>query len=100
MKTRSKVPSVAEFAENVEEFLAEMREKESPMVLSVDDKPAVVVLDLRFYQYLAETDDRHFKELLKARVGEIDRGEDESIPWEDVRRDLMKKFGSKGKSKS
>jgi hypothetical protein len=84
MKTKTTPPDVNEFAERVHEFLARMREREEPMVLSVDGEPALVVLDLRLYEYFAKTTDRELIELLEGRIKAIDSGEEKGIPAEDV----------------
>ena len=84
MKTKTTPPDVREFAERVHEFLARMREREEPMVLSVDGEPALVVIDLRLYEFLARTDDRELAELLEGRIKSIDSGEEKGTPAEEV----------------
>jgi len=84
MKTKTTPPDVSEFAERVHEFLVRMREREEPMVLSVDGEPSLVVMDLRLYEFLAQTDDRELAELLEGRIKSIDSGEEKGIPAEEV----------------
>ena len=54
------------------------------MVLSVDGEPALVVTDLRLYEFLARTVDRELAELLEGRIKSIDSGEEKGIPAEEV----------------
>ena len=84
MKTKTTPPDVGEFAERVHEFLARMREREEPMVLSVDGEPALVVVDLRLYAFFARTDDRELAKVLEGRIKSIDSGEEKGIPAEEV----------------
>ena len=95
MKTKDTVPSVYDFAENVHEYLEKLREHEAPMLLSVDGKPAVVVLDARLYDFFAKTTQRELIEILESRMGEIDRGEAELIPAEQVFKDLRKRLAKR-----
>ena len=76
MKTKATFPSVSDFAEDVHEYLKKLREEDMPMVLSVDGKPAVVVVDIRLYEFLAKTSQRELIEILDKRMKEIDRGLD------------------------
>jgi PHD/YefM family antitoxin component YafN of YafNO toxin-antitoxin module len=91
MKTKTTPPEVSEFAERVHEFLARMREREEPMVLSVDGEPALVVLDLRLYNFFAETTGRELVELLEGRIKAIDSGEEKGIPAEEAFRNIRRR---------
>jgi prevent-host-death family protein len=95
MKTKAAFPSVSDFAEDVHGYLEKLREEDMPMVLSVDGKPAVVVVDIRLYEFLAKTSQRELIEILEKRIKEIDRGEVESIPAEEVFRSLRRRFAKR-----
>jgi hypothetical protein len=81
-------PSVQEFADNPRAFLERLRKNDMPMVLSVDGEPAVVVCELRLYEFLARQSQRDFHESLELQIRKIDSGEDEGIPAEQVFREL------------
>ncbi len=92
-------PSVQEFADNVHEFLQRLRKNDMPMVLAVDGEPAVVVCDLRLYEFLARGNQRDLHEVLELRVRKMDSGEDEGIPVEQVFRELRAELAARGKTK-
>jgi prevent-host-death family protein len=94
-KTKASAPSVADFAENVHEYMARLRERDMPMLLSVDGKPAVVVVDARLYEFLARTSQRELHELLEARIKDIDRGAVEMIPAEEAFRRLRRRLAKR-----
>lgn len=92
-------PSVQEFAENVHEFLQRLRKNDMPMVLSVDGEPAVVICDLRLYEFLARAAQRDLHEVLDLRVRKMDSGEDEGMPAEQVFRELRAELAARGAAK-
>jgi PHD/YefM family antitoxin component YafN of YafNO toxin-antitoxin module len=92
-------PSVQEFADNPHEFLRQLRANDMPMVLSVDGEPAVVVCDLRLYEFLARSDQRDLREVLELRVRKMDSGEDEGIPAEQVFRELRAELAARAAAK-
>lgn len=92
-------PSVQEFAENPQEFLRRLRANDMPMVLAVDGEPAVVVCDLRLFEFLARSDQRDLHEVLELRIRNMDSGEDEGIPAEQVFRELRAEIAARGTTK-
>jgi hypothetical protein len=92
MKTQSTHPSVSEFAENIEEYLADMRRDERPMILTHDGQPELIVFDLRLYEFLSKTSQREFIELLRRQITAIDRGEEKCVPAKEVFRNLRQKL--------
>lgn len=89
-------PTLEEFAENPREFLRRLRANDVPVVLSVEGEPAVVVCDLRLYEYLARSAGRDLHEVLELRVRKMDSGEDEGIPLEQVMRELRAELTARG----
>jgi hypothetical protein len=92
-------PSVQDFAENVHEFLQRLRRDDMPMVLSVDGEPAVVLCDLRLFEFLARQSQRDFHDSLALRIRKIDSGEDEGIPAEQVFRELRAELATRTTTK-
>lgn len=88
--------TLEEFAENPREFLRRLRANDMPVVLSVDGEPAVVVCDLRLYEFLARSAGRDLNEVLELRVRKMDSGEDEGIPLEQILRDLRAELSARG----
>ncbi|HEV2296692.1 MAG TPA: hypothetical protein VGR35_22815 [Tepidisphaeraceae bacterium] len=96
MQTKRGHPSVQDFAENVQEYLARLRKSDMPMVLSVDGEPAVVVFDIRLFEFFNRTGQWELGEILEARIRKIDSGEDEGIPAEQVFRELRAELAARG----
>jgi len=88
MRTKKGYPSVQDFAENAEDYVARMKKADMPMVLAIDGEPAVVVFDIRLFEFLSQTGERELGEILESRIRKIDSGEDEGIPAEQVFREL------------
>jgi hypothetical protein len=62
---------------SIQDYIARLKKTDMPMVLSVDGKPAVVVFDIRLFEFLSRTGQRELGEILEARIRKIDSGEDE-----------------------
>lgn len=92
-------PSVQDFADNVHDFLERLRKNDMPMVLSVDGEPALVVCDLRLFEFLARQNQRDFHDSLQLQIRKIDSGEDEGIPAEQVFRELRAELAARSAKK-
>jgi hypothetical protein len=88
-------PSVQDFADDPRGFLERLRKNDMPMVLSVDGEPAVVVCDLRLFEFLARQSQRDFHDSLQLQIRKIDSGEDEGIPAEQVFRELRAELAAR-----
>lgn len=95
MQTRKGHPSVQDFAENVQDYVARLKKTDMPMVLSVDGEPAVVVFDVRLFEFLSRMGQRELGEILEARIRKIDSGEDEGVPAEQVFRELRAELAAR-----
>jgi hypothetical protein len=95
MRAKKGHPSVQDFAANVQDYIARMKRADMPMVLSVDGEPAVVVFDIRLFEFLGQTGQRELGEILESRIRQVDSGEDEGIPVEQMFRELRAELAAR-----
>jgi len=86
------IRSVTEFQRNIKGCLGELKEKKSPMVLTINGRAELVVQDAESYQELLDRLER--AEIVAAIQRGIDEGErGEAISLEEARERLRKKHG-------
>ena len=86
------VRSVTEFQRNVKEYVNRLKEKRSPLVLTVNGRAEIVVQDAESYQELLDRLERA-ETLAAIRQGlqEFERGQ--GMPLEEAEKRLRKKHG-------
>ncbi len=86
------VRSVTEFQRNLKEYVGRLKEKKTPMVLTVNGRAEVVVQDADSYQALLDRLERA-ETVAAVRQGmeQFERGE--RIPLKQVERRLRKRHG-------
>lgn len=86
------VRSVTEFQRNLKEYFAELKQKKTPLVLTVDGHAEVVVQDAESYQALLDRPD-HAETIAAIRRGMEQAKRGEGIPLEEAERRLREKHG-------
>ncbi len=86
------VRSVTEFQRNLKDYVGRLKEKKTPMVLTVNGRAEVVVQDADSYQALLDRLERA-ETIAAIRQGmeEFERGE--AIPLKQAERRLQKRHG-------
>lgn len=86
------VRSVTEFQRNIKDYVGRLREKKTPLVLTVNGRAELVVQDAESYQLILERLERA-ETLAAIRRGmeQLDRGE--GIPLDEAEARLRKKHG-------
>ena len=86
------VRSVTEFQRNIKEYVGRLKEKKTPLVLTVNGRAELVVQDAESYQLILERLERA-ETLAGIRRGmeQFDRGE--GIPLDEAETQLRKKQG-------
>lgn len=86
------VRSVTEFQRNLKEYFAQLKQKRTPLVLTVNGRAEVVVQDAGSYQELLDRLERA-ETSAALRRGLEQAGNDEGIPIADAERRLREKHG-------
>jgi PHD/YefM family antitoxin component YafN of YafNO toxin-antitoxin module len=86
------VRSVTEFQRNIKDYVARLKKKKTPLVLTLNGRAELVVQDAEGYQLMLERLERA-ETLVAIRRGmeRFDRGE--GIPLDKAERQLRKKHG-------
>jgi prevent-host-death family protein len=86
------VRSVTEFQRNLKDYVERLKEKKTPLVLTVNGRAELVVQDADSYQALLDRLER--AEIVAAiRQGMEQFERDEGVPLEQAERQLRKKHG-------
>lgn len=86
------VRSVTEFQRNIKDYVGRLKEKKSPMVLTVNGRAELVVQDAVTYQEILERLERaETAAALRRGMEQSQRGE--GIPLEEAEERLRKKHG-------
>jgi prevent-host-death family protein len=86
------VRSVTEFQRNIKEYVGRLKDKKTPLVLTVNGRAELVVQDAESYQTMLDRLERA-ETLVAVRRGieQFDRGE--GIPLDKAEKQLRKKHG-------
>ena len=86
------IHSLTDFKRNTNDFVKQMKETKSPVVLTVNGKAELVVQDAQSYQVLLETVERaEAIEGIRRGLEQMKRGE--GRPAEEVFAEMRQKFG-------
>ncbi len=86
------IRSLSDFKRNSREFLEQMRESGSPVVLTINGKAEVVVQDAVSYQKLLEyIDETEALQGIKMGLADVETGR--VTPLEEFEKDFRKKHG-------
>src|ERR1700692_4646121 len=86
------VRSVTEFQRNIKEYVGRLKEKKTPLVLTVNGRAELVVQDAESYQLLLERLERaETRAAIKRGIDQFERGE--AIPLEEAEKRLRTKHG-------
>ena len=86
------VRSVTEFQRNIKEYVGRLKEKKTPLVLTINGRAEIVVQDAESYQVLLDRLERA-ETLAAIRRGVEQMGGGEGIPLEEAEKRLRKKQG-------
>jgi prevent-host-death family protein len=86
------IRSVTEFQRNIKEYVGRLKEKKTPIVLTLNGRAELVVQDAESYQLMLERLERA-ETLVSVRRGieQFERGE--GIPLDKAEKQLRKKHG-------
>ena len=86
------VRSVTDFQRNAKEYVSRLKEKRSPLVLTVNGRAEVVVQDAASYQELLDRLERaETLAAIRQGIEQIDRGQ--GMPLKEAEKQLRKKHG-------
>lgn len=86
------VRSVTEFQRNVKDYVGRLKEKKSPLVLTVNGRAELVVQDAQSYQELLDRLERaEAIAAIRQGIAQFERGE--GIPLKEADQRLRKKHG-------
>ena len=86
------VRSVTEFQRNIKEYVGRLKEKKTPLVLTVNGRAELVVQDAESYQLLLDRLERaETVAAIRRGMEQTERGE--AIPLEEAEKRLRKKHG-------
>jgi prevent-host-death family protein len=86
------VRSVTEFQRNLRDYVGRLKEKKTPLVLTVNGRAELVVQDAESYQALLDRlEEAEAASAVREGIGQIKRGE--GIPWSKAKKKLLKKHG-------
>ncbi|MCW3100334.1 MAG: prevent-host-death family protein [Chthonomonadaceae bacterium] len=86
------IHSLTDFKRNTNDFMKQMKETKSPVVLTVNGKAALIVQDAESYQALLETVERaEAIEGIRRGLEQMKRGEGQ--PAEEAFAQMRQKFG-------
>jgi prevent-host-death family protein len=86
------VRSVTEFQRNIKEYVGRLKEKKTPLVLTVNGRAELVVQDAESYQLMLDRLERA-ETVAAIRRGMKQAGRGEGIPLEEAEKRLRKKHG-------
>ena len=86
------VRSVTEFQRNIKDYVGRLKEKKTPLVLTINGRAEIVVQDAESYQVLLDRLERA-ETLAAIRRGVEQMGGGEGIPLDEVEKRLRKKHG-------
>jgi prevent-host-death family protein len=86
------VRSVTEFQRNIKDYVARLKEKGTPLVLTVNGRAELVVQDAESYQEMLDRLDRA-ETLAAIRRGMEQAGRGQGIPLAQAEKRLRKKHG-------
>lgn len=86
------VRSVTEFQRNIKEYIGRLREKKTPLVLTVNGRAELVVQNAESYQLMLDRLERaETVAAIRHGMEQTERGE--AIPLEEAEKRLRKKHG-------
>lgn len=86
------VRSVTEFQRNIKDYIGRLKEKKTPLVLTVNGRAELVVQDAESYQLMLDRLERaETVAAIRHGMEQAERGE--AIPLEEAERRLRKKHG-------
>ena len=86
------VRSVTEFQRNIKDYVGRLKEKKTPLVLTVNGRAELVVQDAESYQLLLDRLERaETVAAIRRGMEQTERGE--AIPLEEAEKRLRKKHG-------
>jgi prevent-host-death family protein len=86
------VRSVTEFQRNIKDYVGQLKEKKSPMVLTVNGRAELVVQDAASYQEMLDRLEKA-ETIAAIRRGMEQAARGEGIPLEKAEKHLRKKHG-------
>lgn len=86
------VRSVTEFQRNIKDYVVRLKEKRTPLVLTVNGRAELVVQDAESYQLMLDRLE-HAETVAAIRRGIEQSERGESIPLEEAEKKLRKKHG-------
>ena len=86
------VRSVTEFQRNIKDYVGRLKEKKTPLVLTINGRAEIVVQDAESYQVLLDRLERA-ETLAAIRRGAEQAGRGEGIPLEEAEKRLRNKHG-------
>ncbi|MBS1826395.1 MAG: type II toxin-antitoxin system Phd/YefM family antitoxin [Acidobacteria bacterium] len=86
------VRSVTEFQRNIKDYVGRLKEKKTPLVLTVNGRAELVVQDAESYQLMLDRLERA-ETVAAIRRGMEQAEHGESIPLEEAEKRLRKKHG-------
>jgi prevent-host-death family protein len=86
------VRSVTEFQRNIKDYVGRLKEKKTPLVLTVNGRAELVVQDAESYQLMLDRLERA-ETVAAIRRGMEQTGRGEGIPLEEAEKRLRKKHG-------
>ncbi len=86
------VRSVTDFQRNIKDYVGHLKEKKTPLVLTVNGRAELVVQDAESYQALLERLE-HAETMAAIRRGMREAEEGRMIPLREAERRLRKKHG-------
>ena len=89
------VRSVTEFQRNLKDYVGRLKEKKTPLVLTVNGRAELIVQDAESYQTLLERLERaETVAAIRQGIEQFDRGE--GIPFKQAERRLRRRHGFSG----
>jgi prevent-host-death family protein len=86
------VRSVTEFQRNIKDYVGRLKEKKTPLVLTVNGRAELVVQDAESYQVMLERLERaETLAAIKRGIDQFERGE--AIPLDEAEKKLRLKHG-------
>jgi len=86
------VRSVTEFQRNLKDYVGRLKEKKTPLVLTVNGRAELVVQDAESYQALLHRlAEAEATAAMREGIAQIKRGE--GIPWPKAKKKLLEKHG-------
>ena len=86
------VRSVTEFQRNIKDYVGRLKEKKTPLVLTINGRAEIVVQDAESYQVLLDRLERA-ETVAAIRRGAEQAGRGEGIPLEEAEKRLRNKHG-------